>query len=69
MTEYVETRALLTKQEFSKPLGVTIACVNRWLLEGKIARVKVGRLVRIPAEELDRIISEGYRPAKSKGSK
>lgn len=55
---------LLSKQEFAKPLGITISCVNRWLLEGKIARVKVGRLVRIPEEELDRIVTEGYRPAK-----
>lgn len=61
----IETRKkLLTVAEFADPLGVTVACVRRWLLERRISRVKVGRLVRIPADELDRLISEGFRPAR-----
>lgn len=55
---------LYSVPEFANLLGVTVACVRRWLLERKIGRVKVGRLVRIPADELDRLITEGYRPAK-----
>jgi len=57
-------RKLCCIPEFAAALGVTPACIRRWLLERKIAHVKVGRLVRIPAEELDRIIAEGFRPAK-----
>ena len=57
---------LLTVTEFAEALGVTVACIRRWLLERKVAHVKCGRLVRIPREELDRIVQEGYRPARPK---
>jgi excisionase family DNA binding protein len=55
---------LLTVNQFAAALGVTPACIRRWLLERRIASVKVGRrLVRIPAEEAQRIIEAGLRPA------
>jgi excisionase family DNA binding protein len=57
-------RGLLTVQEFADALGVTTSCVRRWLLEGKVAKVKLGKLVRVPAEECERLISEGLRPAR-----
>ncbi|MBZ5562607.1 MAG: helix-turn-helix domain-containing protein [Acidobacteriia bacterium] len=57
-------KTLLSVPEFAEALGVTVACCRRWLLERKIAHVKLGRLVRIPREELDRLIAEGLRPAR-----
>ena len=60
-----ESTPLLSITEFAARLRVTSACVRRWLLEGKIAKVKLGRLVRIPAAEVDRLISEGLRPSRS----
>lgn len=55
---------LLTMQQFAERLGVTTACIRRWLLESKIAKVKLGRLVRIPNEECERLIREGLQPAR-----
>ena len=55
---------LLSVREFADALKVTPACIRRWLLERKIGCVKLGRLVRIPSEELDRLISRGLRPPK-----
>jgi excisionase family DNA binding protein len=55
---------LLSIPQFAEELGVTVACIRRWLLERKIASVRLGRLVRIPAEERDRLIEQGFRPAK-----
>ena len=56
---------LLTVVQFATVLNVTPACVRRWLLEKRIASVKVGRrLIRIPATEAQRIIDEGLRPAR-----
>jgi len=55
---------LLTVQAFAKTLNVTPACIRRWILERKIATVKLGRLVRIPADEVLRIVEQGLRPAK-----
>lgn len=57
-------KKLLTVPEFADALGVTVACVRRWVLERKIAHVKVGRLVRFRPEVLEEIISQGMRPAK-----
>ena len=59
---------LLSITEFAARLQVTPACVRRWQFDGKIAIVKLGRLVRIPATEVDRLISAGLRPARSADS-
>jgi excisionase family DNA binding protein len=57
-------RELLTVPEFGTALKVKSSCVRRWILEGRVTVVKVGRLIRIPAGEIDRIIAQGTRPAK-----
>lgn len=58
---------LLSVGDVAQALGITVSAVRRWLLERKIASVKLGRLVRIPAGELDRIVQAGFRPAKPRG--
>ena len=58
------TTALLNVQQFADALGVTRACIRRWVLERRVATVKIGRLVRIPASETERIITAGLRPAR-----
>jgi excisionase family DNA binding protein len=62
--------ALLTVPQFAALLNVTPACIRRWLLERRIACVKIGgRLVRIPIAERDRIIETGFRPAREDRSR
>ena len=57
---------LLTVDNFAAALGVSRACIRRWVLERRITTIKVGRrLVRIPAREVDRILRVGLRPAKA----
>jgi excisionase family DNA binding protein len=60
-------KSLLRVNEFAALLDVTPACVRRWLLERKIASIRIGRLVRIPKEEAVRLIETGLRPAKVRG--
>jgi excisionase family DNA binding protein len=36
---------------------------RRWAYDGKIASVKVGRRLLIPATEIERVMREGMRPA------
>ncbi len=55
---------LLNVSQFAELLGVSSACVRRWVLERKVTVVKVGRLVRIPSAEFDRIVSNGTRTAR-----
>jgi excisionase family DNA binding protein len=58
------TTTLMNVQEFAQALGVTTACVRRWILERRIASIKVGRLVKLPLSEVGRIIEAGLRPAR-----
>ncbi len=60
---------LLTIPEFADALRVKPSCVRRWLSESKITRVHVGRLVRIPSSEVERIVSLGTRPARDTRTK
>lgn len=55
---------LLSVAEFSETLNITVACTRRWILERRIATVKLGRLVRIPHTELERLINAGLRPVR-----
>jgi excisionase family DNA binding protein len=56
--------ALLSIPEFANALGVKRSCIRRWVLMRKITIFKVGRLVRVPSTELDRLLAEGLRPAR-----
>jgi excisionase family DNA binding protein len=56
--------ALLKAHEFAHELNITLSCTRRWILEEKVATVKLGRLIRIPATEVDRLIDKGFRPAR-----
>lgn len=55
----------LSVTQFADELGITVACVRRWVLMRKIETVRVGRLVRVPLAELDRILREGTIPARA----
>jgi excisionase family DNA binding protein len=60
-------QSLLRVAEFAASLRITPACVRRWIRESKVTVVKLGRLVRIPATEVERIIQLGTRPARCGG--
>lgn len=55
---------LMSVPEFATALGLTQAAVRRWLLERRIESIKIGRLIRIPVSEVERILTEGFRPRK-----
>ena len=55
---------LLTIPEFATVLRIKPSCVRRWIRERKIMIVHVGRLVRIPASEVARLIQSGTRSAR-----
>lgn len=55
---------LLSAKQFAHAIGVTETCVRRWRLERKIKVVKLGRLVRIPCTEIQRLMDEGSIPVR-----
>ncbi len=56
--------SLLSIPEFAAALRVTPACVRRWKILNKVAYTKVGRLVRIPSTEVNRLVTENFVPAR-----
>jgi excisionase family DNA binding protein len=54
---------LMNVPQFAELLGVTQSCIRRMVLERRLSVVKVGRLVRIPSSEYDRIVAKGTRRA------
>jgi excisionase family DNA binding protein len=55
---------LLAVSDFADALGVTDACVRKWLLERRINSTRIGKLVRIPKSEIERLVEQGLRPAR-----
>ena len=56
----------LTVAEFCDCLGIKQATGRKWVFERRVSIVKVGsRLVRIPRSELDRVVKEGFRAART----
>ena len=55
-------QVLFTVGTVAKVLSVTPACIRRWIFDRKITTVKLGRLVRIPSDEVQRLIQSGLRP-------
>lgn len=56
---------LLNVSQFAERLGVSKSCIRRWILEGRVSIIKLGRLVRIAEAEVDRLLAEGTRPRRS----
>ncbi len=56
--------ALLNVEQAAERLGLKVATMRSWILRRKISYAKVGgKSVRIPEEEIQRIIDEGMVPA------
>ncbi|MBA2485568.1 MAG: helix-turn-helix domain-containing protein [Nitrospira sp.] len=59
---------LITIREAATRLGLKESTIRKYILKRQIAYVKPSiRAVRIPIEELERILSNGLRPAIPQG--
>ena len=58
-------KALLSAQETALMLGCSIAAIRKWAYQGRLRRVKVGRLARFQREEVERIAANGLPPTSS----
>ena len=55
---------MLTVSQAAERLGLKAATLRAWIGQRRIGIVRLGRAVRIPAEEIDRLIAEGTVPAR-----
>ena len=55
---------LLTSQQLADEIGLKVSTVRAWVLRRRINVVRVGRAVRIPRTEVERLMKEGFTPAR-----
>jgi excisionase family DNA binding protein len=61
--------AFYTPDELAALLKVTRQAVYNWIQQGYMESVRIGRTVRIPGAEVERLLREGRKPRKtSEGS-
>jgi excisionase family DNA binding protein len=54
---------LVSLEEAARRLGMKTVTLRMWASRRKIARCKIGRAVRIPESEIERIIESSMIPA------
>ena len=54
---------LLSIEQAAQRLGLRPITIRQWSATRRIARVKLGRRVLIPVEEIDRLIESNITPA------
>jgi hypothetical protein len=59
-------RRLLTNEEFCDSLGMSTEWGRKRIQRGEVAVVRIGRSVRIPVEERDRIIDANLVPSEAR---
>lgn len=64
-----EQARVLSIADFATALGVKAPTIRCWLMQRKIARVKLGRRVLIPRTELERLLNENLIPALPDGER
>lgn len=52
-----------TVPEAARALGISVHTIRAWIAQRRIGYLKLGRSVRIPQEEIDRILRDSAVPA------
>lgn len=55
---------LLTVAAVAEMLGLKESTIRAWVAQRRIAIVRLGRAIRIPLEETNRLIAQGTIPAR-----
>ncbi len=55
-----------TVSEAAEELGLSVYTVRAWIANRRLAHLRLGRAIRVPAEEVRRIIEESTIPAERK---
>jgi excisionase family DNA binding protein len=55
---------MLTVRQAGERLGLRESTLRAWIAQRRIGIVRLGRAIRIPLEEIDRLIAQGTIPAK-----
>jgi excisionase family DNA binding protein len=56
-------KQLVTTKDAAAQLGCSEAAIRKWIYQRRLKPVRVGRLVRLRAEDIQRVAEEGLAPA------
>ena len=56
-----------TVEQAAKELSLSKATIRAWIAQRRLGHVRLGRAVRIPADEIRRLLETGYVPPSRKG--
>lgn len=56
-----------TVQEAAEELTLKPSTIRAWIAQRRLGHVRLGRAVRVPAEEIRRVLETGYVPPARKG--
>jgi excisionase family DNA binding protein len=49
-----------TVAEAAEDMNIAQVTVRAWIAQGRLGYIKLGRSVRVPASEIERLLREGY---------
>jgi excisionase family DNA binding protein len=52
----------------ARALNLSVACIRAWVLQRRIAYLKLGRSIRIPASEIRRLLEDPIIPKPKQGA-
>ena len=52
-----------TVEQAAVELNLSRATIRAWIAQRRLGHVRLGRAIRIPAEEIRRVLDAGYIPA------
>ena len=58
----------LTVREAADVLNLSQACIRSWLANRRLGFVRLGRAIRIPETEIERLLAQGMNPAAGRRS-
>ncbi len=53
---------LLTVPQFAHAIGMSVSTIRAWIVRRHVAVVHLGRSVRIPSSEINRLFAAGFVP-------
>jgi excisionase family DNA binding protein len=54
----------LTVREAANSLNLSEECIRVWIARRRIGFMRLGRAIRIPQSEIDRLLTQGMQPAR-----
>jgi excisionase family DNA binding protein len=55
-----------TVEEAATELNLSRATIRAWIAQRRLGHIRLGRAIRVPADEIRRVLEAGYVPAERK---